>query len=725
MSAADAGRAPASPSRRRLLLGGGLVGGALVVGYITRNAGDIASAALSLGAEDPPPSAFGPFITIDRDGWVTVVNKHQEMGQGTHAGLAAIVAEELDADWNTVRIAPAPANAAVYKNLDIGIQGTASSTAIRGSWNQLRHAGAAARAMFVQAAATRWGIAATSIRVEHGVVFDVQTDCRATFAELLPDAARIPPPSAPVLKDPARYTLVGTDRVRRKDSLAKSTGRVRYTQDVRLPHMLVAMVAHPPRFGGTVATVDAAAARRIPGVVDVFEIPSGVAVVATDTYAARRGRAALGIAWNDNGAETRSSADLAGYYRRIAAGDGDVPAHIFQSAGDASNAFRDVALDAAYDFPYLAHAPMETMDCVAQVSGWKVTLTCGSQMQTLDQVNAARTVLTLPGLVDVATLPAGGSFGRRANLSSDYVVECVHVASRVGRRPVKLLWTREDDMRGGYYRPMAHHRLWIACGADGFPSAWRHHAVVQRLVPLGPNEFAVDGVKGSPYLAATPVVDLKAFTPSVGVPVGFWRSVGHTHTALVMEHTIDRLARRARHDPAAYRRAIYKRANDERRLRVLDLVCDRAGWGAPLDDGWARGLAVHESYGTVVAQVAEVALVAGTPKVRRVVCAVDCGIAISPNQIAAQIDSGVCFGLSAALYGRVTLVAGEVQQTNFDTYRVVRMHDMPVVETHIVPSTHDPSGMGEPGTPLIAPAVANALLSLTGAATSSLPFVTV
>jgi isoquinoline 1-oxidoreductase beta subunit len=368
---------------------------------------------------------------------------------------------------------------------------------------------------------------------------------------------------------------------------------------------------------------------------------------------------------------------------------------------------------------------MEPMNCVAQVDGWRVKLTSGSQLQTLDQINAARTVWTLPGMVEIETLPAGGSFGRRGIMPSDYVVECLHIARHVGDRvPVKLVWTREDDMAAGYYRPMAHHRLWIACGADGFPTAWRHHTVAQGLLPFGPNDLAVEGVKNSPYVSTAPVVDGKVFTPTVGVPVGFWRSVGHSHTALVMEHTIDQLARRARMDPAVYRRAIYKKAGHVKRIGVLDLVCERAGWGDPLDDGWARGLAVHESFGSVVAQIAEVRVVDGTPQVRRVVSAVDCGTAVAPNQIAAQVEGAVCFGLSAALYGQVTLVDGVVQQTNFDTYRVVRMNDAPTVETHIVRSTGHPTGMGEPGTPLIAPAVANALLALTGKATSRLPFVT-
>lgn len=710
-------------SRRKLLVG--LAGGALVVGYAATNIGTVASAALSVGAKELDPSAFGPFIRIDAEGWVTVINKHQEMGQGVHAGLAAMVAEELDADWHKIRIESAPANASVYKNGTMGLQATAGSSAIAGSWDQLRNAGAAARAMFVTAAAARWNVPRNSIIVENGIVRHDGSDRSAGFGELLGDAAQVTPPATPDLKDPARYTLIGTDRVRRKDTLDKSSGRARYTQDVQNPQMLVAMVAHAPRFGGKVAKFDATAAQQVPGVVDVFEIPSGVAVVAKDTYAALRGRNALKVEWNDVEAETRSSKQLIDYYHSVASGTSDLEPATFQAVGDASQAFNGNVFETTYDFPFLAHAAMEPMNCVAELDGWSVKLTSGSQIQSIDQINAARTVLTLPGMVEIETLPAGGSFGRRGIMVSDYVVECLNIARHVGqKRPVKLVWTREDDMTGGYYRPMAHHRLWIECGADGLPSAWRHHAVCQPLIPFGINEIAVEGIKNSPYLAVAAVVDGKVFSPSFAVPPSFWRSVGHSHTGMVMEHTIDQLARRANADPAEYRRVIYQKAGDTRRLAVLDLACKHAGWGTKLDDGWARGLAVHESFGSVVAQIAEVKLDGDKPRVRRVVCAVDCGIAISPNQIAAQMEGGVCFGLSAALYGAVTLENGVVQQTNFDTYQVLRMDEAPIVETHIVPSTNKPSGMGEPGTPPIAPAVANALFALSGKATRSLPFIT-
>jgi isoquinoline 1-oxidoreductase beta subunit len=503
------------------------------------------------------------------------------------------------------------------------------------------------------------------------------------------------------------------------------TGTAKYTQDVQLPGMLVAMVAHPPRFGGKVLSFDASSALKIKGVVDVFTIPSGVAVVAQDTWSAKKARDALTITWDEKTAEKRSSEELQHLFREIGDGNTDVKGSSFHDKGDVSTAFRGAHFSATFDFPYLAHAPMEPMNCVAQVDGRRVKLTVASQLQTVDQINTAVAAITLPGMVQIETLPAGGSFGRRGLLSSDYIVECVRIARHIGGgKPVKLVWTREDDMTSGYYRPMAHHRVWVDRGADGLPVAWRHHTVAQSLLPVGPNATEVEGIKASPYIAGCSVADCRVFTPSVGVLVGFWRSVGNSHTAMVLEHTIDQLARLGGVDPAEYRRAIYRKAGDDRRLAVLELACERAGWGRIMKGDWARGLAVHEAFGTVVAQIAEVAMVEGRPRVRRVVCAVDCGIAVAPDQIAAQMEGGICFGLSAALYGRISLgVGGAPEQDNFDTHEVLRMQDAPVVETYILSSRRDPSGAGEPGVPPIAPAVANALLVLTGKPTTRLPFV--
>jgi isoquinoline 1-oxidoreductase beta subunit len=712
--------------REALAVSATLAGGALLVGCSP-------AAIMSLGAKTPDFGAFGPFVRIDPDGSVTVTSKHIEFGQGNHAGLAAIVAEELDADWDKVKVVQAPAITKIYMNIGFGAQGTGGSSAIANSWEQLRKAGAAARAMFVAAAADGWKVPAGEITVANGVVSHAGSSKSATFAELLPAAAKVAPPQAPTLKDPKTFTLIGTDRVRRKDAVAKSTGTATFTQDVRRPNMLVAMVAHPPRFGGTVKSFDAAAARKVPGVVEVFQIPTGVAVTANNTWAARQGRDALKVTWDESKAEKRGTDQLMAYYHDVAAGkvtpDGEAKWQAFDTRGDASKPFQGTVVEAAYDFPYLAHAAMEPMNCVAEIGGGKHKLTFGSQIPTIDQLNTAKIVGALPGSIEIETLFAGGSFGRRANFQSDYVVDCVHIAKHVGGgRPVKLVWTREDDMAAGKYRPLTHHAVRVGLGADGMPAYWRHRIVTQSIqkgspVPgggKGPDGTAIEGTQGSPYLKATPVVDAQVSLPPVGVPVLWWRSVGATHTAMAMEHTIDQLAKAAGKDPVEYRRALYAKAGANRHLAVLNLAMEKAGAAAA---GYTQGVAVHESFGSVVAQVAEVKLEDGVPRVGRVVTAIDCGMAISPDQVAAQMEGGTCYGLSAALYGQVTMKDGVVDQRNFDTYRVLRMNEAPTVETYILPSTNKPSGVGEPGTPVIAPAVANALLKITGKPTTSLPFV--
>ena len=720
---------PATTLTRRdaLRIGVTLTGGALLVGC---SVGD----ALSVGGKTEV-GAFGPFLKVSPDGWVTIVSKHIEFGQGSGTGLAAMVAEELDADWSKVRIEQAPANARLYGNLLMGgTQGTGGSSAIADSWTRLRAAGAAARAMFVEAAATAWGAPAGEITVRDGLVSHAASGKQATFAELLPEAAKVAPPQAPKLKDAAAFTLIGTDRVRRKDSQAKSDGTARFTQDVQLPNMLVAMVAHSPRFGGKVASFDDAAARQVPGVVDVFQVPTGVAVVAETTYAARQGRDALAVRWDDSAAEQRSTEEISTAFRALASGEaapGKLKWQAFESRGDAAAAAGGRAVvETTYDFPYLAHAAMEPMDCVAIVKGNSARLISGSQTPTLDQINTARIVANLPGAIAVETVFAGGSFGRRATLNSDYVSECVRIAKQVGGgRPVKLVWTREDDMTAGYYRPLVHHAVRVTVDKDGFPATWRHRIVTQSIMKGSPfgggkiDQTAVEGALGSPYLKATPVVDAQLILPDGKVPVLWWRSVGATHTAFVMEHTIDQLAKAANKDPVEYRRALYAKAGASRHLAALNLAAEKAGWGAPGPAGWSRGVAVHESFGSVVAQIAEVRLENGEPRVGRVVTAIDCGTAVAPDLIAAQMEGGTCFGLSAALFGQITLKDGLVQQTNFDTYRVLRHGEAPQVETYVVPSANPPSGVGEPGTPVIAPAVANALLAMGQPPTTSLPFV--
>lgn len=721
-------RRPSEASRRDVLIGSAVVGGSLLVGACSK--ADL----LSFGAAKPDFGAFGPFVKIAPDGRVTVVSKHVELGQGSSTGQAAIVAEEMDADWDKVSVEQAPADAKVYVNTLFGIQGTGGSTAINESWDQLRRAGAAARALFVQAAANTWTVPAGDVAVKNGVVSHPGSGRSATFAELHPAAAGLKPPANPKLKDPKAFTLIGTDRVSRRDSRAKATGQARYTQDVYEPGLLTAVVLHSPRFGGKLKRFDATEAKKVKGVVDVFAIPTGVAVVAEGVWPALQGRRALKAEWDDSKAERRSSDQIQAAYRTLAdfgtaAQPHDKTWQTFENRGKPDErTFAGDVLTAKYDFPYLAHAPMEPMNCTARVQGNKVKLVFASQIPTLDQMNTAMVVDTLPGAVEIETLFAGGSFGRRAVPNSDYVVECVHIAKHVGGgRPVKLMWTREDDMSGGRYRPLAHHAIQVAIGHDGFPTAWRHRIVIQSFMKGTPmmkgdlDGSAIEGVQGSAYFDVIPVVHAELAQPVSPVTTLWWRSVGATHAAMAMEHTIDQLAHHAGQDPYAYRRALLAKSEADRHLAVLDLAAQKAGWGQPLEDGWMRGIAVHESFGSVVANVAEVKLVDGAPKVRRVVVAIDCGVAVAPDQIRAQMEGGVCYGLSSALRDQITLKDGLVEQTNFDAYRVLRMNEAPKVETYIVPSGEHPSGVGEPGTPVVIPAVANAMLAATGKPISSLP----
>jgi isoquinoline 1-oxidoreductase beta subunit len=550
---------------------------------------------------------------------------------------------------------------------------------------------------------------------------------------LLPAAARAPLPPEPDLKPMAAFTLVGTLRLRRLDIPAMSNGTLRYTQDVSLPGMRVAVVAHPPRFGGRVLRFDDRAARAVDGVDAIFAISSGVAVVARHTHAACTARDLVEVVWDDSQAEMRSSAAIAAEYRALAADPAAGAWAPFVTRGDAAGAFADGARTATFtiDFPFLAHASMEPMNCVAQVDGRRVRMIYAATSQTMDQRAAAALAGCAPEAVEIETLPAGGSFGRRSVANSDYQRECVEIAQHVGGfTPVKLVWTREDDMAGGYYRPLTHHRATIALDAQGYPSAWRHRIVSASLlagtpfaagVRNGVDHTIVEGTIDSPYLAAAPIVDAQVCHPPTKIPVLWLRSVGATHTAMAMEHIVDQLARRAGIDPVAYRRTLYAKAGAAAHRAVLDLAAAKAGWGTPLDAGWARGVAVHACFGSTVANVAEVRLRDGVPEVRRLVIAVDCGFAVAPDQVRAQMEGGALYGLSFALFGAVQIEAGRVRTTNFNSYRVLRMSEAPAIEVHILPSERLPAGVGESGTPAVGPAVANALLALTGKPTLAMP----
>ncbi len=679
-------------------------------------------------------ASFAPnaFLRIAEDNSVTVISKHLEMGQGTYTGLATIVAEELDADWAQVRIESAPADAKRYNNLFWGpAQGTGGSTAMANSWEQLRKAGASARAMLVAAATQQWNVPAAEIVVANGVLMHKASGRKANFGQFARAAAEQTTPAEVKLKDPKDFKLIGK-HIPRKDSIAKTTGKAVFTQDIHLPGMLTAVVAHPPRFGAKVKSFDPAKARAVKGVVDVVQIPTGVAVLAKDTWSAKKGRDALSVEWDESTAFKLGSDQILDKYRELAKSPGAVASR----TGDADKALSTAArtLEASYDFPYLAHAAMEPMNCVIQLGKDGCDVWNGEQMQTVDQMVLAKLLGLAPEKVRINTLYAGGSFGRRAGKDSDYVLEAAHIVKAIdGRAPVKLVWLREDDMRAGYYRPMFHHRLWAGLDEQGKLVGWRHRLVGQSILAGSPfammvkdgiDAVSVEGAANLPYAIPNLLVDLH--TPAdIGVPVLWWRSVGSTHTAFSTECFIDELAQATGKDPVAWRLSMLDK--HPRHTAVLKLAADKAGWGTSLSAGKAgerrgRGVAVHESFKSYVAQVAEVTVKDdGSYRVDRVVCAVDCGVAINPDIVRAQVEGAIGFALSAVTAGAITLTEGKVDQSNFHDYQPLRIADMPRIEVHIVPSAANPTGIGEPGVPPLAPAVANALAAATGKRVRKLP----
>ncbi len=677
----------------------------------------------------PSPLAEAPveladlnnFVKIGSDNTVTVLIKHAEMGQGVTTGLPTIVAEELDAAWDQVKWEFAPADVTKYNNLAFGvIQGTGGSSSIANSWDQLRQAGASARHMLVEAAAQKWEAKAEDLKVENGKI--LHPDGReATFGELAEAAASIEPPQEPKLKDPKEFRLIGQD-VARLDVADKSDGRAGFSLDVDLPDQMIAVVLRPPKFGAKAKKVDSAEAKKVPGVLEVVEIDRGVAVVAESFWSASKGRDALSVEWDFSEAETRGTKELVAEYKGLM----EKPGAETRNDGDVAAALKvGKMVEAEFEFPYLAHAALEPLACTVQVKDGECHLHYGAQLHTVDQGAAARILGLEPGKVFIHSRYSGGSFGRRAVPDSDYVVEAVSIAKALDNgKPVKLVRTREDDMKGGRYRPMSVHKMWGAVNDKGELTAYHHRLAIQGIMTGTPFEqpgvepTAVEGSSTLPY--AIPNLKVEAHIAAVGVPVLWWRSVGHTHNAYVSEVFFDMLAAKAEKDPVELRRQLLK--DHPRHLGVLNLAVEKAG-PAPEGDRRGRGVAVHESFDSFVAQVADITVdEEGKMTVDRVVCAVDCGIAVNPDIIKAQMESGIIYGLSAALREEITLTEGEVDQGNFDTYQLARMSDAPAIEVHIVPSGNPPTGVGEPGLPPLAPAVANAYYQATGTWITSLPF---
>jgi isoquinoline 1-oxidoreductase beta subunit len=711
-------------TRRAFMSSAALAGVALVIGL--RPDGRYAVAASDASTE------LNPFVRVLPDGTVQVVLKHFEMGQGTTTGLTTLVAEEIDADWDRVAIDFAPADTPRYKNLAFGAQGTGGSTAIANSYLQYRKAGAAAREVLVEAAAQTWGVPASSITVENSRL--KSGNRTAHFGEMIAKAATLLPSAEPKLKSPDQFRLIGKDGLARKDSKAKTNGTATFALDVKIDGMLYAVVLRSPHFGGKLTLFDASGANSVSGFVDAKALPNkvGVAVFAKNTWSAIQSREALKAEWDFKDAENRSSDEMIADHIALL----EKPQHQAMKGGDLSKTGdmlkkADQIVEGEFVFPLLAHAPMEPLNCVIEATEKGVRIHDGCQFPTIVQAAAAKMLKLEPANVEVRTVYAGGSFGRRATPVADYQSEAIMAFDLMGRKtPIKLVWTREDDLRGGYYRPMAVHRARVGV-KEGKVVAWDHRVAAKPILlntsfvneevkKSGIDPTTVEGINDTHYAILGLSVGVSAAeTP---MPILWWRSVGHTHTAFAMESMMDMAAKAAGADPVAFRLSLLE-GDDKHRQRlagVLKLAAKTAGWGKP-QPGRFQGVAVHRSFNTYVAEVVEVSLRDGAVKVEKVICAVDCGVAVNPDVIRAQMEGGIGFGLGAVMRNEITLTKGAVDQANFPDYEPLRITDMPVVEVHIVPSAEPPTGVGEPGVPPVGPALANAIHAATGQRVLRLP----
>jgi isoquinoline 1-oxidoreductase beta subunit len=670
-------------------------------------------------------ATFAPnaFVRIGTGDSVTVIVNHSEMGQGVFTALPMILADELDADWTKVRFEPAPVDP-VYNHPIFKMQMTGGSTSTWSSFDQFRHAGAAARAMLITAAAQKWNVDPGTCRTENGAVVHSASNRHFSYGQLAESAAKITPPQQVALKDPKDFKLIGKP-LKRLDTPEKTNGKGIFGIDVKTPGMLTAVVARSPVFGGKIKSFNADKAKVMPGVRKVVEVPSGVAVIADGFWAAKRGRDGLQIEWDEGPMADFNSKSQREQYAELA----KQPGLSARKEGDASGVMASAAkkIEAVYEVPYLSHAMMEPLNCAVDLRADRCEIWTGTQFQTVDRMAAARIAGLKPEQVQIHTTLLGGGFGRRANAASDFVSEAVYVA-KVADAPVKVIWTREDDMHGGYYRPMYYHSLIGGVDAEGNPLVWSHHVVGQSIVAGTPFESvivkngidgtSVEGLDDIPYVI--PNLSVEYHPAKVGVPVLWWRSVGHSHNAFVKESFIDELAALGGKDPFELRRKLLAKA--PRDLGVLELAAEKAGWGKPLPAGRARGIAVHASFESYTAQVAEVSVDSGGEvRVHRVVCAVDCGRYVNPGIIEAQVQGAVIFGLTAAFYDELTFEKGRIQQSNFHDYPMLRINETPEIEVHIVKNDEKSGGIGEPGVPCAAPAVANAIFAAAGKRIRKLP----
>jgi isoquinoline 1-oxidoreductase beta subunit len=731
---AAAGALSATSSRRGFLKAGAAATGGLVLGFVLPAGGRMARAA---DAAKPVVYAPNAFLRVAPDNTVTVIVNRLEFGQGVHTSLPMVIADELDADWSQIRAELAPA-ADVYKDPAFGMQITGGSGTIAHSFTQYREVGARARAMLVAAAAEQWKVNPAQCRTAKGVVHGPAGQ-KATFGALADAAMKQPVPDTVTLKDAKQFRYIGKP-MKRLDARAKSSGRQQFALDFKPElkpdggKLAVAVVAHPPVFGARVARFDASKAKAIRGVLDVVEIPvdrggRGIAVIADGYWPAKQGRDALVVEWDLGGVGKLDSAAQLAEFTELS----KTPGAIAHQADTSTLGTAAKKISAVYEFPYLAHAPMEPINCTVDLKDDSCTLWVGSQFQTGDQAAAAKTAGLKPEQVTLHTMMAGGGFGRRAVPTSDFVVEAVNIAKAYKAAghsgPVKMIWSREDDIKGGYYRPSHVHRAEIGLDAQGRILAWDHVIVGQSIaagtpfegfmIQKGVDSTMVEGM-GAPYDVP---LNLSAHIAKANVPVLWWRSVGSTHTAFVMETLIDEAAHIAKEDPVAYRKKLID-PKHARHHAALDLAVAKSGYGKKtLPKGHAWGVAVHESFGTVVAYVVEASIKDGTPRLHKATAGVHCNLAVNPLSIAAQVEGAALMALGTTLPGAaITLKDGVVEQQNFGDYTVARMNDMPQIEVHIVPSNDPPTGLGEPGLPPLAPAFANALFKLTGKRLRKLPF---
>jgi isoquinoline 1-oxidoreductase beta subunit len=706
-------RGVARLTRRSFIKGSVLAGAGLTIAFDLRGAVRLAAA---------PTEPFMPnaWIRITPDNVVTIIVDKSDMGQGVLTSMPMLIAEELEADWSAIKVEQAPANPKYGNPALGGLQLTGGSLSVRTSWLRFRKAGAAVKEMLVEAAAREWGVPPETCVAENSTILHPASGRRLTYGQLTDAASRLPVPENPTLKSPKDFKLIGK-RVRRLENPPKIDGRAVYGIDVKVPDMLVATVARCPVFGGRVRTFDATAAKAVPGVRHVVQIDSGIAVVADGYWPAKLGRDALVIEWDEGPNASISSASIRKMFEELTTRPGPVA----RNEGDAPGALEGAAirLDAIYEVPYLHHATMEPMTCTAHVRPDGCDVWVGTQWQDGTQNTAAKVANLSPADVNVHTTLLGGGFGRR--FEQDFVAEAVAIAKAV-RAPVKLIWSREDDTRHGFYRPTTFNRLSGGLDGNGMPIAWTHRIIgtsiatraFPALVQDGIDATAIEGAANLPY--AIPNLRVESIMKETGVPVGFWRSVGSSQNAYITECFLDELAAAGSKDPYELRRKLLPPGSRHR--GVLELAATKAGWGTPPPPGRHRGIAVAESFGSWVAQVAEVSVSPeGEVRVHRIVCALDCGIVVNPDTVEAQMEGAITFGLTAALRGEITIDNGRVQQSNFHDYPMLRINEMPVVEVHIVRSAEPPGGVGEPGVPPVAPAVVNAIFAATGRHLRSLP----